>query len=109
MCSRRPPHDLGTGYMLGITTGLCLQVAALFAERRRTRRNLAALVQNGTLQVADRYGAPLSAEQLVSALDLAIGPAPPANARRHAALLIVAAIIAAVTAATALSLIAREP
>ena len=35
-----------TGYMLGITTGLCLQVAAVAAERRRTRQKLTTLVQD---------------------------------------------------------------
>ena len=69
-----------TGYMLGITTGLCLQVAAVAAERRRTRQKLTTLVQDGTLRVTDRSGHFLNGEQLVYALDQAIRTPAPATA-----------------------------
>jgi len=87
-----------TGYMLGITTGICLQIAAVQAERRNTRKKLTALVQDGTLRVADRAGNLLSGEQLVSALDHAIRTPDPATARRDRTLALVVGVVAFIVA-----------
>lgn len=94
---------------LGFAVSAALFSTQMQVQRRRQREALQRLLQQGEFQVLKRGGAPAAVDELMTALDGALGlAATPAQRRRRLALGLAAMVIGFV-AAYALAIIAARP